>query len=917
MIPSGNKKLFFLSCVTTSEEIKKLKNDEKVASIYHVCGVDPWLIVCAFDSQNDAISLKCDYQLNIKYMSIASTPTIREKESAQAINKIIFWIFIQGTCKKEFESFINEIEDIYEAYEIFGEYNFIVKLYTSNINGVDDFLKLCREKGMSTSTKCVLSTIKENGRDIDNVKAKEDKAIKIKKDINYAAARIMFNTKGFIQKSKDEQKRILSDNLGRLGIPFTPKNIEDNILDPVITKSEYFQDELIHPNNLIDRYSVKLNRNKWLKTLLFFKASHGEKDKLEEALQERFLGVKPLRFARKLYHTTGDYDFFIPFDCSDLDELTESIKDFWKWQEKEKEELIISFTNTVCEATEGKGEVALEELNIPFIESLLINATQMSEFEDRIRAKNIFLPILEGKWVPAEEGISPREDYVRNKLRDEKREAIEDCIKKFKSFEDIGLESTIEFKDGALIQALSKFYFKNINSRERFLGELKDKIEHYEIVSISYEPVRDPLTVMCILMVKDLVELEVFFEELRRFCKKIEFHIIFHQTYYSKVIEQNIRCKPCFYPLEPKKDCIKECDVDKWQNCEGSKKCVIQKCGNCIRYILHRQRNRILNINFKKNIKQKIKISLIGIDISLSQYFALEKLLDQEGYRNKIFENYKKYENVCREKGEENPYGNSESIFSEYEDIIVKRDDYRNRYKDAINSIFKGILYSDSPDIIVFPEYTIPSYAYNEIIKNDIEKNCIIIAGSYINDGFNICPIIFNEDSKKKVYHYYKNNFSDFEKDLGLIYNKGTAYLKFLNTIMGNLFIQVCYDAFTINTSEVFNNVDILLIPSFNPSSKFIDPLKNKANEYKLIVAYANTINNKAAIKSNFFVPPNNGLHHSLRGIKPFHKDQRPEGQKLTNENIFNLSEDEQKIEDFNFTVKHLVFDIIQLDMRR
>lgn len=935
-----NELLFFISCTPDPEEIKKFKDNDKIVSIYHVCGVEPWLIVCKIDSLTDAIQLNTNFQLNIKYKSFSSTTNMANELLSKEIlntnptnNKITFWILIKDS-NNQFSSFIKEADkssddkyEISEIYQIFGEYNFIVKLLTSNINGVDTFLSKSREKGMSTSTKCVLSKIKENGRNFDDIEKKISMAEKTKKDTKYAVSRIMANTKGFIQKSRPEQESLLSDKLTRLGIFFTENTINNIILDPNIEKSEYSQDDLRHPNNLIDRYSVKLNRNNWLKTLLFFKAAHGKKDELEEALQEKFLGVTPSRFARKLYHITGDYDFFIPFDCSDLDELTKSIDKFWKWQEDEKKELTVSFTNTICRPTEGRGEGTLDGLDIPFIESLLINATQMNIFEERIKtdSKRIFLPILEDKeLVPAEEGISPREDYVRNKLRSETIDSltIEDYIeRKFKSFEDIGLESTIEFEDGALIQALSKFYFKNITSKKRFLEEIKEKVENYEIIAISYEPFRDPLTVMCILMVKDLVELEVFFKKLTNYCKKIEFHIIFHQTYYSKVIEQNIRCKPCFYPFNPQKDCNRECDIVKWETCKDRKKCVIQRCGKCIRYILPRTKNRILNINFKKNIEKEIEISLVGIDISLSQFFVLEKFLDQGGYRKKIFDNYKNYENHCRETNKESPYGTSENISKEYESIVDVHT-YRKKYKEAIEKVLEDILNLGSPDIIIFPEYSIPSYVHNEIRKMDFSKNCIIIAGSHINNGFNICPIIFNEDDRKKIYYYYKNNFSEFEEYLGLITNKGTAYLKFLNTNLGNLYVQVCFDAFTTSGHGVFNNVDILLVTSFNPSSKFIEPLKNKANEFKFIVAYANTINNKEENKSNFFVPPNNGLNPNLRGVKSFHKEQWS-GFTRTNEKIFeiippNCQFEEKKINDFNFKIKNLrCNDIIQLDIRR
>lgn len=912
---NGNEFFFFTNCNTNEEKIEQCKGEEKIVSIYHVCGIDPWLIICKTNI-SDAIKLNNLYKLNIKYMSIAPTTYRRWGRGVKVSNQenyTLSWIFIKGS---QTDSFIGKIErnnvtpdyEVTEIYKIFGEFHFIVKLYTSNINGVDKFLTYSRENRMSTTTKCVLSTIKEGGQIIENnVKTKREKAMNVKKERSYAVARIMANTKGFIQKDKGEQQKTLKKELGNL--------IGSFILDPSTRETEYDQYDLQHPNNLIDRYSIKLNRNKWLKTLFFFKAVHGQKDKLEKVLQEDLLCVQRTRFSRKLYHITGDYDFMVPFDCADMDILNKTIDEFVNKIEK----LITSFTNTICRPTgEGREADYLNELDVYFIESLLINATQINQFEQRVKGKDIFLSILNRTGsILAEEGITPREDYIRNKIKNEPENVAElkDYLQRFSSFESIGIESTIEFKDGALIQVLSKFYLSESNLKKLFLDKIDEKIKNCEIIAIPYEPVRDPLTVMCILVVKDLVELEVIFNDFKEYYKKVEFHVLFHQRYYSKVIEQNIRCKPCFYPLVPKEDCEKECD-----RCNDQKECIKQNCGNCIRYILPRQRNRILNIPFLKEIKKDTKIYLVGIDTSLSQFFALERSLDQESKRERIFNNYRKFINDT--SGDSGPYESYDEVLKKYDGVLDK-ESYRNQYKDAIIEVLQHV-FKKSPDIIIFPEYTIPSYVYNEIKNTQIQSECIIVAGSHIdNDRFNVCPIIFNKaDGGKNIYHYYKNNFSSFERALGLVENKGTAYLKFLKVPVGNLYILVCFDAYTISTVEKFKEVDVLLVPSFNPSSKFISPLNNKANEYKLVVAYANTINNCNKIKSNFFVPTNEGLNPRLGGVEPFHKNQWPSEAMNTRDKLFYISPPDDQLEElkkggFDFKLKHIVFDLIQLDKRR
>lgn len=876
---SSNELFFFWNCTTSKEEIEKLKFNDKILSIYYVCGIEPWLIICRCNLK-DIFDSERYKQLKIKYNSFSEQIKFKSKCSNPE-NKIIFWIFIKG---KEINSFIETIKafgsgdyEIAEVYNIFGEFQSIIKLYTPNINGVDTFLTLCRDNGMSTSTKCVLYAIKEDGTIIDrNIEAKRQRANDAKKEINYAIARIMFNTRDFIQKTPFDQKELLENELNQMNIFFDPDILDRYILNPDITKYEYSINDLEHYDKVIDRYSVKLERHNWLKTLLFFKAGTEptQKDKLEKVIQNYLLGVGPSKFARKLYHITGDYDFMVLLDCMNIDVLNQIIDDFLM----RFGELIQTFTNTICRPIEGHGISSLSALDIPLIESLLINATHISQFENKVKDGNIFSPILKGyDLMLAEEGITPREDYVRNKIQNVDRTSIEAYLRNFISFENIGVKPTIEFKNGALIQAYAKLNLRDFESKNSILFEINEKIRRYEILSIIYEPVRDPLTIMCILMVKDLVELEVLFDDfLNRYCKKIEHHVIFHQGYYSKVIEQNIRCKPCFYPLVPKNFCKKDCE-----NCGEQKDCIKQNCGKCIRYILPRKRNRKLNIDFNsKDIKSPIKISLVGIDLSLYQYFALEEILDQEGERNIIFNKYKKiYDNL--EGKAKDAYESYEDVLAKYEKI-VNRDKYRDQYKDAIIKVL-GDIFALESDIIIFPEYSIPFYVYDTIRKFNIENDCLIVAGSHVNnEKFNVCPIIFNKATgEKQIYHYYKNNLSPFEKELGLIKNRGTAYLKFLNSSRGNIYVQVCYDAFD---NEALNNVDILLVPSYNTSSKFVGDFNQIAKNFKLVCAYVNT-KNEGEIKSNFFIPPDEGLGASKIGVGTIHSNLRQV--EMTRDRIF------------------------------
>lgn len=896
MMVIHNDSLLFLSCNPHREEIDKFKNNKEFVSIYRVCGIEPWLIVCKAASIRAILKLNQEYKLNIKYMSITSSPNLLGgKKLSDDKNQSISWIFIKGenlSSIGDFIKFLNEMNDfeITQAYQIFGEYNFILKIHTLDIGVVDRFLIRCHEEEISTSTKCVLTALKDESRLFENnIEEKKTEAAKIKRECPYAIARIMANTCGFIQKSKEEQKRWLKDKLNDIGIPAPPDGkIEENLLDPELEKNEYSQCDLVHPNDLIDRYSIKLERGGWLKVLLFFKATSGKKILLEETLIKKLLGVKSHQFSRKLYHMTGDYDFIVPFDCEDIGTLDTAINNFLR----EQGELIESFTNTVCHPGGGRGGGRLEVLDLPLIDALLINATQISSFERKV--KDMYSPISNGEPIMAREGISPREGYVREQIGGFSSDSLADYKEGFTTFKDIGIESTIEFKGTALIQNLLKFYFANPDKKSKFLIEIKRKIDNYELMGVIYKPVRNPLTVMCILMVKKLAELEVLIDEFRAYCRKIEFHVIFHQKYYSKTIKASkVGCKPCFYPVDPSS----------------------QNCGNCIRYLLPRKRDRILNIDFKKKLKRNIKINLVGIDMNLSQYFALEKLLDREEKRKTIFENYKHFV----ETNPRSHYKSPDEVLNEYNEIIRDRRNYRNNYKNAILKVIN----SNDFDILLFPEYTIPSNIYKQI-KEEIkqicmDKKCFIVAGTHIDKtGFNVCPVFITDEEKKKtcLYYLYKNNFSQVEEKLGLMENRGTAHLKFLNTVWGNLYLKTCYDVFSVAVQGEFKNVDVLLVPSFNISSEFIGSISNKAQDYKLVVGYANTTN-EGGLETDFFYPPDQARRGSQIGVKPFHSELSKE-EPLTQEHIFDVSElDEKQINGFDFRFKRIKFDIIQLDRRR
>lgn len=931
-VSNDNKKLFFLSCDTNKQEIKRIEEVKQIISIYHVCGSNPWLLVCKFPSIQKAVSISKKYHLNIIHMSIAPIPDTQKRIKCSPVNnKIKFWIFINVPKTISTNNFLRFVDDpkwseqITEKYELFGVRNFnaVVKFYAININGIDEFIEQCRQKGMSTSTKCVLSTIKENRKitPLRIIEKKKTEARNVSSDLPYVLAKIMANTDNFIGRDRNDQilhiKNVLEQTLK---MKINPGKYEGLIPHINYGEPEYSKNDLNHPNKLIDRYSVKLEKNMWLKTLLFFKAYQDpmKKDELRKALRDELLGVDDKYFSRKLYHMAGEFDFAVPLDCKDLEQLDLVINKFLK----EKKDLINSHRIVICgQKGQGKPDF-IELLDIPFIKALLINSTDMSKFKHEINTAFRDKTLNFGRRPQislAETDITPREDFVRReiwKINEIEEGVINSHLANF-NFKQKGIESTIEFKDSELFQVLFRFYPKEYSLKKTLSNKIAEKAKQYGVIVSIYNPVRDP-SLICIFAVKDLDELLLIFDDYDEFCTKIEFHLVFHQDYYSKVIEKEIRCRPCFYH---------ERYFERTRGHGG--------CGECINYVIPRKRNRILNVNLKEKIKSDIKISIICMNMELYQYFLLEKNLEKNGLDEKYKrldeqDGYKEFADKIGEYAEKH-IRHFKDGYVKYNQVItngINIDDYRNSYRKDVLKIIQYLTTNNS-DIIIFPEYSIFSYIYKDIKEEKYSKDCLIVAGSHIDrDKFSVCPILFykHDNDSRKIFHYYRNHISPTcEQVIDLMQRRGTGYVKFMNSKYGNLFFNVCYDTYGIDPDPWCNNVDFYIVPSFNASSLLTTNFTPLAQNRKLIVAYVNAPN--MSLNSAFFVPPNDGRYNNSRGLEPFHRDQWPsKTSTLTNGiNVIEEYPDSEALNtqlslksNLNITAKHLlVKNLVELDIRR
>lgn len=849
---------YFASCTAKDSVVHLLLKENVILSAYHVRGFDPWLIIFKCNSHHDLILFNINHNIKIKYLSFSFDENLVDNPVSSKDYPIKTWILLRDKSdnnSSDLSEFLRNDENIKEFYiseifKIFGEYQYIIKSHSKNINDVDNFLSICRDKGFSTSTKCVLSTLKEKGKEKDKKGFSSDKYMTEfkKEDIEYVAARIMANTEDFISMSEDEQFSYLSEKLCEMRSPFTEDDISSNLLFPKINEKFLNKTDLIHKNDFIDRYSIKLNRPGWFKALLFFRAEQGKKKALEKYLQKEFLGVFPNWFSRKLFHMTGDFDFIIPFDCRNLRFLRIAINDFYNKlksfspDNETKDNIIERIHTTICiSSKKQKYSKPLYPLDIPIIESLLINSTFIQEYESSIKGRFIFSAILAGNTLPLnEEGVSPREDYLRNKLVNTPKHCLESYLNKFQSFSQLGIEATIEFKDGKLLQALFKFQTKSPIHRDQLVNEIRNKTERHELIALLNIPVTDPANVMCIFTVKDIIELEYIYKSMLLFCIKIEVHMIFHQKYYSKVIEQNIRCRPCFNYISP----IEGCESRNCFGCKSWTECTHQQCGVCIRYVTKRNRNAILNVKYKNKIQNEVRIALLSPNTDYCYKILNYLTQDKKTVIQSFFDdtgNIKGSDKFELDKSVSDYFKHFYNYPHEKE--AKKKQAFYEKYTEEILECINQLRNDLNLDIVVFPEYSIPLPVFDKLKSRVNVDNCIIVAGSHIHNSFNICPIIFIRNNKKEIYFSYKNTLSPFEIQYKVAENSGMGYFRFIDDMIGNIFILICYDAFKTGEILALSNVDILLAPSANISKNFVDRLKEISTRYFIMTAYTNLFN--------------------------------------------------------------------------
>ncbi|HXC54432.1 MAG TPA: HAD-IB family phosphatase [Rhizomicrobium sp.] len=173
----------------------------------------------------------------------------------------------------------------------------------------------------------------------------------------------------------------------------------------------------------------------------------------------------------------------------------------------------------------------------------------------------------------------------------------------------------------------------------------------------------------------------------------------------------------------------------------------------------------------------------------------------------------------------------------------VQRDTIRTKVRRSLNDV---VLYK--PDVIIFPEISIPEEMLEELKEAAQKNHCIIIAGTHYRTAngriVSVCPIIFPSG---QVYFTEKGVISPLEKSVvhGESVQPGITRHYFYNSSIGNFCVLVCADFLDERTrAEVFDNeIDIAIVVACqNDSARYFDLMGHhcRNSQRGVYIAYSN-----------------------------------------------------------------------------
>jgi len=120
-----------------------------------------------------------------------------------------------------------------------------------------------------------------------------------------------------------------------------------------------------------------------------------------------------------------------------------------------------------------------------------------------------------------------------------------------------------------------------------------------------------------------------------------------------------------------------------------------------------------------------------------------------------------------------------------------------NESANFVKSIL-DVAKNENVDLLVFPEYSIPSDMHSLFLEWSEHNNCVVIAGTDIVENYNTSTTF----CKGKKYETRKIYLSPLEKPREIV--AGDTIYEFINTPIGSFVILICND---LNSSEVQDSI--------------------------------------------------------------------------------------------------------------
>jgi len=392
--------------------------------------------------------------------------------------------------------------------------DYVLKVWADSIKDLDRFInENFYKKNIYTSTKVVLKPWKKEGWVSSRISQYFEPKDESLSTLDYQILSIIDNhAERLCSLSEDDQ--ILSIfNLLRM-------NSVENAKKYLI-KSHL---ENLKKSKAIEKYSIKLEKKQWIKTLIFIKAASGKKEKISSIIKNELLGISEISFARKFYHLTGEYDFIVPVDFLGLAYLRAKVGSF---SDKAGELInnIRIFTEISEEYIGGPEEdLELDESQQALIISLLPNSENYSYAEFDNSPRTVFF-----------------ENYCKKINSGKSCDSID--FNSIKSF----ILPTVEIKSSMMIHMFIRFRIKDkkgFNSALKKYESANTQIKLGIILRV-FRPLHDTNICFCIITVKSFQLLNSFLREFDDYSISILPNLIFSQSFFESKVPYELMCRPC------------------------------------------------------------------------------------------------------------------------------------------------------------------------------------------------------------------------------------------------------------------------------------------------------------------------------------------------------------------------------------